>query len=86
MTKAEHRPAKGPGGGMKTPEPNARQPRGLTAVDVVLRALAAAALAVDAGVHARLADGYQSAAPKGSERATCSWPRPQAPPWPGSSS
>lgn len=65
MTKAEHRPAKGPGGGMKTPEPNARQPRGLTAVDVVLRALAAAALAVDAGVHARLADGYQSAAPEG---------------------
>jgi hypothetical protein len=32
---------------------------------VVLRVLAAAALAVDAIVHARLAPGYQSAAPEG---------------------
>ncbi|ALE05698.1 hypothetical protein AL755_09770 [Arthrobacter sp. ERGS1:01] len=39
--------------------------RGQTAVAVVLRVLAAAALSVDAVVHARLAPGYQAAAPGG---------------------
>ncbi|MET3719129.1 MULTISPECIES: hypothetical protein [unclassified Arthrobacter] len=38
---------------------------GHSAAAVVLRVLAAAALAVDAVVHARLAPGYQSAAPDG---------------------
>lgn len=38
--------------------------RGKTA-GLVLRILAAAALAVDAAVHAQLAPGYQSAAPEG---------------------
>ena len=35
------------------------------AAELVLRVLAAAALAVDAVVHARLAPGYQAAAPEG---------------------
>lgn len=65
MTRAEHHPARAPGGALRTPEPAARPSRGTTAVDVVLRGLAAAALAVDAVVHARLAHGYQSAAPEG---------------------
>ncbi len=48
---------------MGTPRP-ARQ-RGRTAAGVALRVLTAAALGVDAVVHARLAAGYQSAAPEG---------------------
>ncbi|WP_427007739.1 hypothetical protein [Pseudarthrobacter sp. H2] len=49
--------------GAGSPEP-ARPGRG-TVVGLVLRVLAAAALAVDAIVHARMAPGYQSAAPEG---------------------
>ncbi|WP_442542464.1 hypothetical protein ACSBOX_10965 [Arthrobacter sp. KN11-1C] len=49
---------------MKTQEA-ARPPRGGVAAAVVLRVLTAAALAVDAVVHVRLASGYQSAAPEG---------------------
>ncbi|MDQ0213572.1 hypothetical protein [Arthrobacter bambusae] len=49
---------------MRTPE-SARQPRGRTAAKLVLRVLTAAALAVDAVVHARLAPGYQAAAAEG---------------------
>lgn len=49
--------------GAGTPEPG-RPGRG-TVAGPVLRVLAAAALAVDAIVHARLAPGYQSAAPEG---------------------
>ncbi|MHC6231830.1 hypothetical protein ACX5I6_20050 [Arthrobacter sp. MMS24-T111] len=37
----------------------------ITAARLILRVLAAAALAVDAAVHAQLAPGYQSAAPEG---------------------
>lgn len=49
---------------MKT-QAAARPPRGGGAAAVVLRVLTAAALAVDAVVHVRLASGYQSAAPEG---------------------
>jgi hypothetical protein len=45
-------------------KPLPRPGRG-NAAELVLRVLAAAALAVDAVVHARLAPGYQSAAPEG---------------------
>lgn len=49
--------------GARAPEPGRR---GLGSVaGLVLRVLAAAALFVDAIVHARLATGYQSAAPEG---------------------
>ena len=41
------------------------RPRRGRAAELVLRFLAAAALAVDAVVHARLAPGYQAAAPEG---------------------
>lgn len=49
--------------GAGSPEP-ARPGRG-TVAGLILRVLAPAALAVDAIVHARLAPGYQSAAPEG---------------------
>ncbi|MBT2566243.1 hypothetical protein J7I84_06975 [Arthrobacter sp. ISL-85] len=48
-----------------TEPPEPVRSRGRAAAMVVLRVLAAAALAVDAVVHARLAPAYQSAAPEG---------------------
>lgn len=53
----------GRGPDLGTPKPT--RERGLTVAGFALRVLTAAALGVDAVVHARLAPGYQSAAPDG---------------------
>jgi len=62
MTAARTPPRAGGDGGPSKP---AQHYGRRTVAPAVLRVLAAAALAVDAVVHARLAPGYQSAAPEG---------------------